>query len=149
MQQANSSEVNPLVVEELKTSGDMPRGLTLATMMIIGCSLVLSVIGQALLKYGMGQMGALIISLETLPQIILQIATSPFVLGGLFVYAVATFFWLVTLSRVDLSVAYPSLSLTQVLVLGVAWLILREEISPLRVAGVLVICLGMLLVARS
>lgn len=149
MQQANSPELNPLVVEELKTSGNMPRGLTTATMLIIGCSLVLSVIGQALLKYGMGQMGALIISLATLPQIILQIATSPFVIGGLFVYAVATFFWLVTLSRVDLSVAYPSLSLTQVLVLGVAWLILREEISPLRVMGVLVICVGMLLVARS
>ncbi|RRR77152.1 MAG: multidrug resistance protein [Candidatus Viridilinea halotolerans] len=138
-----------LLVEELKTDEPTRRGLSLATMLIIGCSLVLSVVGQALLKYGMGQMGPLSIGLDTLLGIAWQIATSPFVIGGLFVYAIATFFWLVTLSRVDLSVAYPSLSLTQVLVLGVAWLVLREEISPLRVAGVLVICLGMLFVARS
>jgi drug/metabolite transporter (DMT)-like permease len=149
MQQVKHPELPPLVVGELNSTEQRPRGLALSTLLIIGCSLVLSVLGQALLKYGMGQMGPLTISLASLPPIALQMISSPSVIGGLLVYAIATFFWLVTLSRVDLSVAYPSLSLTQVLVLGVAWLILREEISPLRVAGVLVICLGMLLVARS
>lgn len=149
MQQVNNPELPPLVAAELQATQRAPRGIALSTMLVIGCSLVLSVIGQALLKYGMGQMGPLSISVASLPQIAWQIVISPYVIGGLLVYAIATFFWLITLSRVDLSVAYPSLSLTQVLVLGVAWLILREEISPLRVAGVLVICLGMLLVARS
>lgn len=149
MQQVNNPELPPLVAAELQAAQRAPRGIALSTMLVIGCSLVLSVIGQALLKYGMGQMGPLSINVASLPQIAWQIAISPYVIGGLLVYGVATFFWLITLSRVDLSVAYPSLSLTQVLVLGVAWLILREEISPLRVAGVLVICLGMLLVARS
>jgi drug/metabolite transporter (DMT)-like permease len=149
MQQVNNPELPPLVAAESQATQRAPRGIALSTMLVIGCSLVLSVIGQALLKYGMGQMGPLSIDLASLPQIAWQIAISPYVIGGLLVYGVATFFWLITLSRVDLSVAYPSLSLTQVLVLGVAWLILREQISPLRVAGVLVICLGMLLVARS
>lgn len=149
MQQVKNPELPPLVATELNTVSKLPRGIALSTLLIIGCSLVLSVIGQALLKYGMGQMGPLNISAASLPSIAWQIIFSPYVIGGLMVYAVATFFWLITLSRVDLSVAYPSLSLTQVLVLGVAWLILREEISPLRVAGVLVICMGMLLVAKS
>jgi drug/metabolite transporter (DMT)-like permease len=148
MTQVNSPEL-PALAAELPAPAVLSRSRMLSTIVVIGCALLLNVVGQTLLKYGMGAMGPLQISAANLPQIIWQMAFSPYVIGGMLVYAFATFFWLVTLSRVDLSVAYPSLSLTQVLVLGVAWLILREEISPLRVAGVLVICCGMVLVARS
>ncbi len=148
MQQVNNPEL-PALAPELAPGGKLAQSRMFSTVLVIGCALMLNVIGQTLLKYGMGAMGPLSINAANLPQIAWQMMISPYVIGGMMVYAIATFFWLVTLSRVDLSVAYPSLSLTQVLVLGVAWLILREEISPLRVAGVLVICLGMLLVARS
>lgn len=148
MQQVKSSELAALAVEPTPAQ-DVIKSRWFSTVLVIACALMLNVVGQTLLKYGMGAMGPLQISLETLPSIVWQMAFSPYVIGGMLVYVLATFFWLVTLSRVDLSVAYPSLSLTQVLVLGVAWLILREEISPMRVAGVLVICFGMLLVARS
>ena len=148
MQQVNNPEL-PALTADMPSPSTAARSRMLSTVLVIGCALMLNVVGQTLLKYGMGAMGPLQISAANLPQIVWQMAFSPYVIGGMLVYAVATFFWLVTLSRVDLSVAYPSLSLTQVLVLGVAWLILREEISPMRVAGVLVICFGMLLVARS
>jgi drug/metabolite transporter (DMT)-like permease len=148
MQQVNNPEL-PALTAELASAPKATQSRVLSTVLVIGAALMLNVVGQTLLKYGMGAMGPLQISAANLPHIVWQMIFSPYVIGGMLVYAVATFFWLVTLSRVDLSVAYPSLSLTQVLVLGVAWLILREEISPMRVAGVLVICLGMLLVARS
>lgn len=99
MQQVNNPELPPLVAAELQAAQRAPRGIALSTMLVIGCSLVLSVIGQALLKYGMGQMGPLSINVASLPQIAWQIAISPYVIGGLLVYGVATFFWLITLSR--------------------------------------------------
>lgn len=150
LEQLEQRELTPLAsVTAVKPTSRLTKALALSNALIILAALALNVFGQAVLKYGMTQMGPLYISADSLPWIVLQIITSPYVIGGLFIYALATFFWLVTLSRVDLSVAYPSLSLTQVFVLLIAWIVLREAISPLRILGVLVICLGMMLVARS
>lgn len=150
MQQAEQRDLSPLMTaDELNRTSKLPRAIAYSTVAVVLIALLLNVVGQAVLKVGMTRIGPLSISVEGLPGIVLQIVTSPYIIGGLFIYALAMFFWLVTLSRLDLSVAYPSLSLTQVLVLAIAWLVLREEISPLRLGGVLVICLGMLLVARS
>lgn len=124
-------------------------GLTMSTWTLIIIATVMGIAGQTMLKHGMNQMGPLSISSETVPQIVWQIVRSPFVVGGLLIYGFGTFFWLVTLSRIDLSVAYPFVSLNHVLLFLIGWLILRESVSPLRAAGVAVICVGMILIARS
>lgn len=129
-----------------------PRGkirMSMSTIVLILLATALGIGGQFMLKYGMGQMGPLSLSTGSIFQIIWQIATAPYVIGGLLIYGVGTFFWLITLSRIELSVAYPFVSLNQVLILLIAWLVLREQISPMRAAGVIIICTGMLLVARS
>ncbi|MEI7643962.1 MAG: EamA family transporter [Chloroflexales bacterium] len=129
-----------------------PRGkirMSMSTIVLILLATALGIGGQFMLKYGMGQMGPLSLSTGSIFQIIWQIATAPYVIGGLLIYGVGTFFWLITLSRIELSVAYPFVSLNQVLILLIAWLVLREQISPMRAAGVIIICIGMLLVARS
>ncbi|MCX7790086.1 MAG: multidrug resistance protein [Chloroflexaceae bacterium] len=150
MQQVEQRDLSPVMMaDELHGTSKLRGAIAYSTVAVVLIALLLNVVGQAVLKVGMTQIGPLRISVEGLPTIVLQIVTSPYIIGGLFIYALAMFFWLVTLSRLDLSVAYPSLSLTQVMVLAIAWLVLREEISPLRVGGVLLICLGMLLVARS
>jgi multidrug transporter EmrE-like cation transporter len=129
-----------------------PKGkisMSMNTIVLILLATTFGIGGQFMLKYGMGQMGPLGLSMSSVPQLIWRIATAPYVIGGLLIYGVGTFFWLITLSRIELSVAYPFVSLNQVLIFLIAWIILREEISPLRAAGVIVICAGMLLVARS
>jgi multidrug transporter EmrE-like cation transporter len=125
------------------------KGVAMSTVVLVLLATVLGIGGQFMLKYGMGQMGPLGLSLGSVPQLIWKIATAPYVVGGLLIYGVGTFFWLITLSRIELSVAYPFVSLNQVLIFLIAWLVLREQISPLRAAGVVVICVGMILVARS
>lgn len=125
------------------------RGITMSTVMLVLAATVLGVIGQIMLKQGMTQMGPLNLTVGSAPQLVWRIATAPMVVAGLLVYGVGTFFWLITLSRIELSVAYPFVSLNHVVIFLLAWLVLREQISPLRAAGVLVICVGMLLVARS
>jgi drug/metabolite transporter (DMT)-like permease len=79
----------------------------------------------------------------------LRIATSPWVILGLAIYASGTFFWLVALSRVELSFAYPFASLSYVLILAASWAFLGETVSLLRLAGVVTICLGVLIVSQS
>lgn len=123
--------------------------MSMSTIVLVLLATALGIGGQFMLKYGMGQMGPLGLSVGEVPALIWKIATAPYVIGGLLVYGIGTFFWLITLSRIELSVAYPFVSLNQVLIFLIAWLVLREQISPLRAAGVIVICVGMLLVARS
>lgn len=124
-------------------------GLSMSTWMLILIATVMGIVGQTMLKHGMNQMGPLSLSADSVPGIVWQIMRSPFVIGGLLIYGFGTFFWLVTLSRIDLSVAYPFVSLNHVLLFFVGWLILREAVTPMRAAGVAVICVGMILVARS
>lgn len=149
MQQVDERLVAAPVGEQAARAATAKRGVAMSTVMLILAATVLGVIGQMMLKQGMTQMGPLSLSLDNTPQIVWRIATAPMVIGGLLIYAIGTFFWLITLSRIELSVAYPFVSLNHVIIFLLAWLILREHISPLRAVGVLVICAGMLLVARS
>jgi uncharacterized membrane protein len=110
---------------------------------------ITGVAGQLMLKVGMAQMGALEISLAAVPELLWRMACSPWVLGGLAVYVSGIFFWLLALNRVELSYAYPFASLSYVLIFLCSWLLLGERISVARVVGMLVICLGVVLVARS
>lgn len=111
-------------------------------------STFLGVAGQLLLKHGMSSMGALNLSAGPIP-ILWKMGTSPFVVGGLMVYVSGTFFWLLALNSVPLSYAYPFASLSYVFIFFFSWLLLHEQISVLRVAGMVVIVLGVVLVARS
>jgi drug/metabolite transporter (DMT)-like permease len=64
-------------------------------------------------------------------------------------YGLSVVVWLVGLSRVPVSQAYPLLSLGYVLNIGLAWWWLGEVPNVQRVAGIGVIVLGVVLVARS
>jgi multidrug transporter EmrE-like cation transporter len=108
-----------------------------------------SAVGQLVLKKGMGSMGALTLDAGHLGGILARIITNPYVLLGLAIYACGTLFWLVALSRVDLSYAYPFVSFSYVVMLIASWLLLNEHISLLRIAGSAVVILGVLLISRS
>jgi drug/metabolite transporter (DMT)-like permease len=64
-------------------------------------------------------------------------------------YGLSVIVWLVGLSRVPVSQAYPLLSLGYVINIGLAWWLLGEVPNAQRVAGIAVIVLGVILVARS
>lgn len=79
----------------------------------------------------------------------LRLAVEPHILGGLACYAVSVVVWVVALSRVPVSVAYPMLSIGYAVNAVAAWYLFGEALSPLRLAGIGVIILGVFLVARS
>jgi len=111
----------------------------------IAISILLGVFGQLALKKGMSVFGAV----EKLsPGTIIGMVTQPFVVAGLFLYAVSAVMWLVVLSKVELSTAYPMLSLGYVLVVLLSWLFFREGLSATKALGVLLICVGVALIGR-
>jgi drug/metabolite transporter (DMT)-like permease len=81
--------------------------------------------------------------------LILLILRSPLVLLGLGLYGIGALAWIVVLSRLDLSLAYPFLALNFVLIPLVSQFVFAETIPVARWMGIAVICVGILLVARS
>jgi drug/metabolite transporter (DMT)-like permease len=120
----------------------------MSTVPLILASVLLVVLGQTLVKLGINSVSGLDIS-NGLASFYLRILLRPYVLGGAFLYGFATLLWLYVLSKVDLSYAYPFLALTYVLVIISAWLFLGEPIPVLRWIGLSVICIGVLIIART
>jgi drug/metabolite transporter (DMT)-like permease len=79
----------------------------------------------------------------------LQLLAVPSLWYALTAYGVSVIVWIVGLSRVPVSQAYPLLSLGYVLNIGLAWWLFGEVPNVQRVAGVGVIIVGVVLVARS
>jgi drug/metabolite transporter (DMT)-like permease len=104
---------------------------------------------QLMLKQGMVSLGQ--ISFEgTNPLLkLLQIVFSPWVFLGLCTFAISMASHIYVLSKVELSFAYPFLSLAYVAVAIFAYFIFREDLNAWRVAGIAFICIGTVLIAQS
>jgi drug/metabolite transporter (DMT)-like permease len=79
----------------------------------------------------------------------MQLVAVPSLWYALTAYGVSVIVWIVGLSRVPVSQAYPMLSLGYVLNIGLAWWLFGEVPNAQRVIGVGVIVAGVVLVARS
>lgn len=115
--------------------------------LVLIVSVGLAVVGQLLMKRGMQLFGTFPIS--QLPVKFLPMVFSPFVFFGIASFALSAVFWLVVLSRFDLSMAYPMVSLGYVVVAIVSVFWLGETVSLVRWLGIAVICLGVFLISRT
>jgi drug/metabolite transporter (DMT)-like permease len=118
----------------------------LSSWWLIGLSVMVSVIGQTILKLGVRHPE---LAMTGPMAVALFILRSPLVMLGLLMYSIGALAWIVVLSRLDLSYAYPFLALNFVLVAIVSRVVLAEAIPGLRWLGIGFICVGILLVARS
>lgn len=121
----------------------------MTTAMFIAISICAGVSGQLVLKRGMSILGAQSLSGSNVVDVVLRMVLSPWVIGGLLIYVAGTFFWLMVLSRVELSFAYPMTSMSYILIVLSSWYLLGESISPLRIVGVVTIIAGVSLIAQS
>jgi len=79
----------------------------------------------------------------------LRLALEPHILGGLACYVVSVVLWVVALSKVPVSIAYPMLSIGYIVNAIAAHYLFGETLSSMRIAGIGVIIVGVFLVARS
>lgn len=113
---------------------------------LIVVNVIMAVAGQTLIKQGVAKIGSF--SEMPLVQFFQRSILSPLVVSGLFLYVLSSFVWFMVLSRVDLSVAYPALSLGYILILATGFFLLGEAITLPKLAGVILICLGVFLIFR-
>jgi drug/metabolite transporter (DMT)-like permease len=104
---------------------------------------------QLLLKQGMISLGPISFSSESLIQRVFQIVFNPWVFAGLFTFVISMASHLYVLSKVDLSFAYPFLSLAYVAVAIFAWLLFKEDLGAMKITGIAFICVGTILIAQS
>jgi drug/metabolite transporter (DMT)-like permease len=116
---------------------------------LITLDVMLNVTGQLSLKYGMSKVGNFALSLNTLPPVFMKAALNPFVQLGLLCYGLGFMVWLVVLAKAEVSYAYPLISLGYVFTAILARYLIGESVTFTRMTGILVICVGVFLVARS
>jgi drug/metabolite transporter (DMT)-like permease len=126
-------------------------GLSLTkSILLILLSIAIAVGGQILLKIGMNKIGTVgLNSMSALGHLFISIFKSPMVLVGLFCYVISAAIWLVVLSAVELSFAYPFIGLTYVLILIVSKFVLKEDINPIRWVGAAIITIGVVVISRG
>lgn len=122
------------------------NGISLA--LILG-GVLLNAAGQLLLKAGTNAVGHFDFHLDNLIPIGLKLAFQPFILSGMVCYGVSLVIWIMALSRVPVSIAYPMLSIGYVINAFVAYQWFGEALVAQKLLGIGFIVVGVILVARS
>lgn len=112
---------------------------------VIG-SVIFNVIGQFFLKSGVAKAGLKLITTATLIKTIF----TPLVLFGFACYGISSIFWILALSRNDLSFAYPLLlSLGLVFIVLISWIFLKEQMTIERISGIVLVAIGVYFLFKS
>ena len=124
--------------------------MKLADLAIVMLGVLLNAAAQLLLKAGASSVGPIHVNAghDWLASGA-ALAQHPGILGGIACYAISVLVWIVALSRVDVSIAYPMLSIGYVINALLAWWLFGETVSAQRWVGIGVIIVGVVLVARS
>ena len=123
------------------------NGLTASSFLLICVFLTLISFGQILIKKGLGNRVLLVESAAGTFMNILRAIMQPLTLAGLGLYVVGTLIWILVLSRVPLSVAFPMMSMSYFLVVILSATMLNERVRwrP-AIAGLVLISIGVSLI---
>ena len=127
------------------TSPGTSRAVSLALLFV---SISFAVVGQLTLKSAMDRVGRIGRESE-LGETVMRAAKEPLLWLGLALFGISAMFWLVVLSRVRLSVAYPLVGVSYILIVLLARFRLHENVPPLRWLGVFVIAVGIAIIGLS
>ena len=116
---------------------------------LILAGVLLNAAAQLLLKAGTNAVGHFEFSASNIVPVGLRLALEPTILGGVACYVVSLVVWIMALSRVEVSIAYPMLSIGYVINAVAAWYLFGESLTALRLTGIGFIVVGVFLVARS
>ena len=116
---------------------------------LIMLGVLLNAAAQLFLKEGMRRIGHFEFVWANIVPITMQVAGNVFVLGGLLCYVISVAVWLLVLSRVEVSFAYPLLSVGYIVNAVAGYYLFHENLSMTRITGILIICVGVYFVTRS
>ena len=114
---------------------------------LILLSVLLNCAAQLLIRKGMlieGEVG-----MQNMLSHVASMITNVWLWGAMLCYALSIFLWMSVLSKVEVSYAYPFLSVGYVVSAVAGYALFNENLSPIRIAGIIVICIGVILISRS
>ena len=124
--------------------------MNLHTFSIIFGGVLLNSAAQLMLKAGAKSLGNVSMgSGASLFAAALGAATHPWIILGLVCYFVSAGLWILALTRVDVTVAYPMLSMGYVIAAILAWQIFGEPLTAGRILGIAIILVGVVVLGRS
>lgn len=123
--------------------------MTALAFSLVLAGVLLNAAAQLLLKAGTNAVGPFEFAAANAVPVGMKLAFEPHILGGIACYVVSVVIWILALSRVEVSIAYPMLSIGYVVNAVAAYYLFGEAVSPMRLAGIGIIILGVFIVARS
>lgn len=120
-----------------------------AQLALVLTGVLLNAVAQLLLKAGSGALTGIELRAANALVIAGRLVLNPPIIAGLVCYAISVVVWILALARVEVSVAYPMLSVGYVVNALAAWWLFGENLSAARIAGIGIILIGVWLVARS
>ncbi len=123
--------------------------MNLTTFALILTGVILNACAQLLLKAGTNSLGTIMLNWENWFSVFVKVFSQPPIIAGLGCYGVSVIVWIISLSRTDVTIAYPMLSIGYVVSAVGAWMFLGEIVSPQRMLALAVIIVGVILLART
>lgn len=115
--------------------------------LIILVSVLLNCAAQICIRKGMLQTGEMTIIEMT--SNIGTLVTNIWLWIAMFCYGISILLWMSILSKVQVSFAYPFLSVGYVISAIIGYFFFHESLSMIRVTGIVIICIGVILISRS
>jgi len=122
--------------------------MDVSTYLYIALSVLFNALAQIALKIAAENIKVIDFKILTVLQKIQALLTVPIIIG-LICYVISIVTWVIALSKVDVSTAYPMLSMGYVVVILLAWLYLGENISLIKVVAMSIIIVGVILISKS
>jgi len=111
-------------------------------------TIIFTVYGQLVIKWRIQKYGMLPVELRDKIVFLLKLFLDPYILSGFIAAFLASLSWMATMTKLEISFAYPFMSLNFVLVLLFSVIVLNEVITIGKILGVLFIVLGLIIMVR-
>jgi len=116
---------------------------------LILTGVLLNAAAQMLLKASVSEIGSISLNLNRAWPVAQRLMSEPWLWLGLLCYGISVVVWILALSRVDVSIAYPMLSIGYIVNAFAAWWLLGESLGSGKLAGIGIIVVGVIVLARS
>jgi multidrug transporter EmrE-like cation transporter len=123
--------------------------MNLVSFSLILAGVMLNAAAQILMKTGTNSIGYFDFSAANIVPIGWKLATEPHIIGAMCCYVLGVIIWILALSRVQVSIAYPLLSMGYVVNAVAAWYLFNESFNPTKVIGMGVIIMGVVIISRA
>ena len=119
------------------------------SILLILSSVALNALAQLFVRQGMLKVGSVSLKLEQLWNMCISFFSNLYLWGGMLCYAVSLVLWMVVLSKVNVSLAYPFSCVGFIITAVLAYFFLDEPLTLQKCIGIAIICLGVIILTYS